>query len=125
MDFSSGPWKVETNHSGLVIGVSAPSATHDLDFVCEFETGINSKRELNKVNAALISAAPDLYKAACGKDEPDDHIVVPNNLRMAADLLQKYMPDDLKSKVIWIKILNQYADDLMAAILKAHGEQSK
>jgi hypothetical protein len=61
MSHTPGPWAIERNHNGRIFGISALSAKHDLDMVCDLP--FQSSNVENDANAKLIAAAPELLKA--------------------------------------------------------------
>lgn len=61
MSYTKGPWLIDRNHDGKLMGVYAESQRrHDLDFICLIDQTSQGDFE---ANAKLIAAAPELLKA--------------------------------------------------------------
>lgn len=59
-----GPWQVERNHNGLLIGISSPSQMkHDLDFLFTFYARISRRLSQEELNAEfIVHAREDIPK---------------------------------------------------------------
>ena len=52
--YTPGPWFVDRNHVGKIMGVASPKTRHYLEFVAECQ---------DEANARLIAAAPELLES--------------------------------------------------------------
>jgi len=105
--FTPGPWKLSRVDQGTVLAGAGHSVGMALASVVQF---LPAYRKESDANAHLISAAPDMYEA--------DADALDTIEKLIADLRE----EDASRHAQRIAVLEICADNLRAAIAKAHGQ---